>query len=288
MKWIDRARFYIALCKLRVIMLMIWTAWVGMFLAPVPWSWMVWFWTTLGITLGAASAAVINHVIDASWDAKMIRTHRRPIPAQHIQPQQALIFAAVLACLSMGILICRINLMTAGLTALSLIGYAFVYTIYLKHATPHNIAIGGLSGASPPLLGWTACTASIDAMPLTLVLIIFLWTPPHFWSLSIYRLSDYQKASIPMLPVTHGIPVTCVGILTYTYLLAFGSLLPLAMGQMHTFYAWSAGCLNIYFLQMAHALKKNPTPEDALSLFKYSIYYLMLIFLSMILDYACA
>ena len=217
---------YITLCKPKVVSLIVFTAVVGMFLATpsmVPWDILV--FGTIGIGLAASSAATINHVIDHRIDSIMARTMRRPLPEGKISIANAIVFAWFLGTISMGILAFLVNPLTAGLTALSLIGYAFIYSIFLKRATPQNIVIGGAAGAAPPVLGWTAVTGTLDPNSLLLFLIIFVWTPPHFWALAIYRRDDYAAADIPMLPVTHGVAFTRLQILLYTILLFIVTLL---------------------------------------------------------------
>ena len=211
---------YLALCKPKVVSLIVFTAIVGMFLATpnmVPWD--VLLYGTLGIGLAASSAAAINHVIDHRIDSIMARTKQRPLPEGKVSIVNAIIFAWFLGTISMGILAFLVNPLTAGLTALSLIGYSFIYSMFLKRATPQNIVIGGAAGAAPPVLGWTAVTGTLDPNALLLFLIIFVWTPPHFWALAIYRRDDYAAADIPMLPVTHGVEFTRLHILLYTILL---------------------------------------------------------------------
>ncbi len=220
-------RDYLALCKPKVVALIVFTAMVGMFLSVpgmVPWDAMV--FGTVGIGLAAASAAAINQLIDHQTDARMARTSARPIPAGHIEPRNCLWFALLLGVLSMAMLVVLVNPLTAGLTFLSLIGYAVIYTGYLKRATPQNIVIGGAAGAAPPVLGWTAVTGQVDPHALLLFLIVFIWTPPHFWALAIHRRREYAQVDIPMLPVTHGVAFTCLQILLYTILLLAVSVLP--------------------------------------------------------------
>src|SRR3990167_8297673 len=214
-------RDYFTLCKPRVVLLMLITAMVGMYLAtPGHVSWSILLWGNLGIALGASAAAAVNHMVDYRIDAVMRRTQFRPLPDGKLTLKQAGIFALVLGVASMCVLSFAVNGLTAWLTLITLIGYAGIYTLYLKRATPQNIVIGGAAGAAPPLLGWTAVTGHIDPQALLLVLIIFVWTPPHFWALAIQRYKEYQRAEIPMLPVTHGIAFTKKCIFLYTLLLA--------------------------------------------------------------------
>ena len=277
---------YLGLCKLRVVALIVFTAMVGMFLATsppglVPWD--ILLLGNLGIGLAASSAAAINHVLDAREDAKMARTHRRPLPQGEINERNALIFAAVLGALSMFILIYWINLLTAVLTFLSLVGYAVVYTMYLKRATPQNIVIGGAAGAAPPILGWVAVTNSLDPHALLLFLIIFIWTPPHFWALAIHRRDEYAKVDIPMLPVTHGIPFTRLQILLYTILLLLVSVLPFVTRMSGVFYLIGALVLGGGFLRYAVQLMQGK--DVAMKTFGYSIWYLMGIFTLLLVDH---
>ena len=218
---------YLALCKPKIVTLIIFTAVVGMFLSTpgmVPLQALI--FGTIGIGLAAASAAAINHVVDYRIDSIMARTMRRPLPKGNVSIQGAILFAFLLAALSMVILTYFVNVLTAILTAVSLIGYGFIYSMYLKRATPQNIVIGGLAGAAPPVLGWTAITGTLDPNSLLLLLIIFAWTPPHFWALAIYRRKDYASVDIPMLPVTHGVEFTRLHILLYTIILSLVTLLP--------------------------------------------------------------
>ncbi len=279
-------RDYLILCKPRVVALMLLTMAVGMLLAPKPetLSLLVYFYATIGIAAASASAAVLNHLIDRHFDAIMRRTQRRPLPQGKISTQAAFIFACVLAIISMLILVLFVNVLTAVLTLITMFGYAIVYTIYLKHATPQNIVIGGLAGAAPPLLGWTAVTNQIDANALLLVLIIFIWTPPHFWALAIYRKQEYADANIPMMPVTHGVPFTKLQIVLYTILLTIVSIFPYLTEMCGIFYLISALILDIIFLYYALYLKQQDKPIIAMKTFRYSIWYLMLLFSAMLID----
>src|SRR5690554_4961678 len=249
-------RDYLELCKPNVVALMIFTAVVGMLLATpgdIPW----WALTVgnLGIALSAGSAAAINHLVDQHIDAQMARTRARPLPTGHLRTSQAVTFAAVLGGLGMAVLYFFVNPLTAWLTFLSLIGYAFVYTMYLKRATPQNIVIGGAAGAAPPVLGWTAVTGQIDPHALLLFLIIFTWTPPHFWALAIARRDEYAKAGIPMLPVAYGADFTRLHILLYTILLVIVTLLPYLTGMSGLIYLAVAVVLGAVFLHRALQLK---------------------------------
>ena len=277
---------YLTLCKPKVVSLIVFTAVVGMFLATpnmVPWN--VLIYGTIGIGLAASSAATINHVIDYRIDSIMARTMRRPLPEGRISVVNAIIFAWFLGTISMGILAFLVNTLTAGLTALSLIGYGFIYSMFLKRATPQNIVIGGAAGAAPPVLGWTAVTGTLDPNSLLLFLIIFVWTPPHFWALAIYRRDDYAAADIPMLPVTHGVEFTRLQILLYTILLFVVTLLPYLVGMSGLFYLVGAVLLGAGFLYYAILMRFNHDDQLAMRTFSYSIIYLMLLFAFLLIDH---
>lgn len=279
-------RSYFELCKPKVVMLMIITSIVGMCLAPAatfPVAPLI--FGNLGIALVAGAAAVINHVADQHVDKLMRRTCQRPVATGKISTRNSLIFATVLCIFGMGILIFLINILTAVLAFLSLIGYAVCYTLYLKHATPQNIVIGGIAGAVPPLLGWTAVTNSISPEALVLVLIIFVWTPPHFWALAIYRLDDYAKANIPMLPYTHSVSFTKLNIVLYTVLLLCASSLPYVIGMSGMLYFVGISLANIGFLFQVLRLYFSPDRMSAIKAFSYSIYYLGALFLLLLLDH---
>ena len=279
---------YLGLCKLKVVALIVFTAMVGMFLATsppgmVPWD--VLLLGNLGIGMAASAAAAINHVLDSREDAKMARTHNRPLPQGEINARNALVFATLLGALSMVILVVFINVLTAVLTFLSLVGYAVVYTMYLKRATPQNIVIGGAAGAAPPVLGWTAVTGSADPHSLLLFLIIFIWTPPHFWALAIHRREEYAKVDIPMLPVTHGVPFTRLQILLYTIMLIVVSVLPFVFKMSGLFYLTGALLLGGGFLYYAILLMKGDDESIAMKTFGYSIWYLMAMFTILLVDH---
>ena len=279
-------RAYYELCKPRVVALMLITTLVGMLLATphfVPWSILI--FGHLGIGLMAAAGAVINHLADRQIDAKMCRTQNRPIPSGKISPTLASLFAGLLALSGLSLLLMFINTLTAMLTLCSLVGYALIYTVFLKRATPQNIVIGGLAGAAPPLLGWTAVTGQVNAGGLLLVLIIFIWTPPHFWALAIDRVEEYAKVGIPMLPVTHGVAYTKLHILLYTILLVVISLLPFVIGISGGIYLAGALILNIIFLYWAIRLKYGNDPKNAIKTFRYSIVYLLLLFVVLLVDH---
>ena len=263
---------YYELCKPNVVLMMLITALVGSLLASktlAPLSLIA--FAMLGIALCASSAAAINQIIDRKTDANMNRTENRPIPQGEVSPVNASIFAFILGSLGAAILVIYVNTLTALLTLASLIGYAFVYTIYLKRATPQNIVIGGLAGAAPPLLGWTAVTNSIDPNSLLLVLIIFAWTPPHFWALAIHRKDDYAKENIPMLPVTHGVKFTKLQIILYTIILILVSLLPFVVMMSGILYFISALILGVIFLYYAVRLYFEEDNASAFPTFVYSI-----------------
>ncbi|MBM4226538.1 MAG: protoheme IX farnesyltransferase [Gammaproteobacteria bacterium] len=279
-------RDYLELCKPRVVYLIVFTAIIGMLLSTpglVPLD--VLIIATLGIGLAAASAAAINHVADHRIDALMARTQNRPLPQGELTTQQALIFALVLGAVSMYLLVAYINVLTAVLTFFSLIGYAVIYTMYLKRATPQNIVIGGAAGAAPPVLGWTAVTGTLDPHALLLFLIIFAWTPPHFWALAIYRRAEYAKADLPMLPITHGTEFTRLHVLYYTLLLVAATLLPFATYMCGMVYLVGAVILNVIFLYYAIRMQFDDSDELAYRTFKYSIVYLTALFVVLFVDH---
>jgi protoheme IX farnesyltransferase len=279
-------RDYKELTKPNVVLLMILTSVIGMFMAVpgmVPLQILV--LGNLGIGLCAGAAAAVNHLVDQRVDQKMTRTHNRPIAQGRISNLQAALFASVLGGLGMTILLVWINPLTAGLTFASLVGYAFVYTMFLKRATPQNIVIGGLAGAAPPLLGWTAVTGNINGHALLLVLIIFAWTPPHFWALAIHRKEEYAAVGIPMLPVTHGVAFTKLHILLYTILMFLVTLLPFATRMSGPLYLLGALVLGGGFLYWAIELMRGKNPNAPMETFKYSIVYLMSLFVVMLVDH---
>ncbi|MCK7543635.1 heme o synthase [Marinobacter bryozoorum] len=279
-------RDFLELTKPRVVALMILTAVIGMLLATpgVP-GWDVLLFGNLGIALLAGAAAVVNHVVDQKIDTVMARTRRRPVATGRVSQVDALLFATVLALAGMMILMWQVNALTAWLTLASLVGYAGVYTLFLKRATPQNIVIGGLAGAMPPLLGWTAVTNQVEGHALLLVLIIFAWTPPHFWALAIHRKEEYAKAGIPMLPVTHGNRYTELHILLYTLMLLAVTLLPFATGMSGWIYLAGATALGLRFLQYSVRLLRGDDRRVALATFKYSITYLMALFVVLLVDH---
>jgi protoheme IX farnesyltransferase len=282
-------REYLELCKPRVVALICFTAVVGMLLAVpgmVPLNALL--AGNLGIFLAASSAAVINQVVDARVDAQMDRTRNRPLPTGRVTAGQALIFAAVLGLLSMTLLVVWVNVLTAVLTFASLIGYAVIYTRYLKRATPQNIVIGGAAGAAPPVLGWTAVTGSVDPPALLLFLIIFVWTPPHFWALAIRRHEEYARVNIPMLPVTHGLAYTRLHVLLYSALLLAVSLLPFATRFAGWPYALAAVLLGGRFIQWAVRLYRTQDSAVASATFRFSITYLMGLFAALLIDHYLA
>jgi protoheme IX farnesyltransferase len=279
-------RDYYELCKPRVVLLMLLTSVIGMFMAtPGMVRWQVLLFGNLGIALCAGSAAAVNHLVDRRIDLVMSRTHDRPIAQGRIDTTHAILFALVLGLLGMGILITQINQLTAWLTLASLLGYAVVYTLWLKRATPQNIVIGGLAGAAPPLLGWTAVTNSVDGHGLLLVLIIFAWTPPHFWALAVHRRDEYAKVDIPMLPVTHGIPYTKLHTLLYTLILFAVTLMPFATHMSGLLYLLGAVVLNIGFLYWSIVMLIGKRADAPMQTFRYSIIYLMALFMIMLLDH---
>jgi protoheme IX farnesyltransferase len=279
-------RDYYELTKPRVVMLLLLTALVGMCLATPGWvDPVVLIAGMLGIGLLSSAAAVVNHVVDHRIDSIMARTFNRPVARGKVSINRALVFAGVLAVVGFIALAVFVNMLTAWLTLASLVGYAVVYTMYLKRATPQNIVIGGLAGAAPPLLGWTAVTGEIHAYGLLLVLIIFTWTPPHFWALAIHREKDYAKAKIPMLPITHGVEFTKTCVVLYTLLLCAVCLLPYLTGMSGGLYLLGSSILNAYFMFMALKLKFKPSASTAMDTFKFSILHLMLLFLFLLADH---
>ncbi len=276
---------YYELTKPNVVYLMLLTSAIGMFMAVpglVPLD--VLIFGNLGIGLCAASGAVVNHLVDQRVDKLMARTHNRPIVRGRVRAPNAAVFAAVLGGLGMTLLLVAINPLTAWLTLFSLVGYAGIYSLWLKRATPQNIVIGGLPGAAPPLLGWTAVTGEIHGHALLLVLIIFAWTPPHFWALAIDRRHDYAKAAIPMLPVTHGVKYTSLHILLYTLVLVAASLLPFATGLSGPLYLAGAVVLGVIHLYYAVQILREK-PGAPMATFKYSLIYLMAIYIVMLVDH---
>lgn len=277
---------FFTLCKPRVTALIVFTAIIGMFLATpgmVPLQ--ILLAGTIGIAMASGAAAAFNHLIEQKIDAKMARTRGRPLPTGQINSKQTFIFATVVATTGLAILYFLVNPLTMWLTFATFIGYAVIYTIFLKPATPLNIVIGGLSGAMPPALGWAAVTGVVSAEAWILVLIIFAWTPPHFWALALYRREEYAKSGLPMLPVTHGEMYTRLHILLYTIILVAVTLIPFAMRMSGMIYLVSVLLLDAVF--MAYAIKLYKTYSDALakSTFKYSILYLMLLFLALVIDH---
>jgi protoheme IX farnesyltransferase len=281
-----RWRDYYLLTKPGVVQLLVFTAIVGMFLATpgmVPLDLLV--FGSVGIALSAAAAAAVNQVIDQRIDAQMARTRNRPLPTGRMQERDALGFALALALAGVGVLALFVNALTAALTFLSLIGYAIVYTVWLKRATPQNIVIGGAAGAAPPVLGWTAVTGHVDGYALLLFLIIFTWTPPHFWALAIARRGDYERADIPMLPVTHGEDITKTFVVNYTVLLILVTVLPYITGMSGLLYLIGAMLLGVGFLYYALQLKFAPRQDSPMTTFRYSITYLAALFTFLLVDH---
>lgn len=279
---------YLELCKPRVVALMIITAVIAMLLAtpagsPLPLNALI--FGNLGIALTGFAGGAINHLVDRRIDSKMTRTHKRPVASGRVKPRHAIFLAAILSIIGLGILIYFVNTLTAILSFFTLMGYAVIYTVFLKRATPQNIVIGGLAGAMPPLLGWTAVTNHMDAAGLLLVLIIFTWTPPHFWALAIYRSQDYAKAEIPMLPVTHGIHYTKLNILLYTVLMIVVTYLPFIINLSGLIYLIAVSLLNLGFLYYAIRLYFSTDLRFGLKTFYYSIVYLFVLFIVLLMDH---
>jgi protoheme IX farnesyltransferase len=279
-------RSFYELTKPRVVMLIVFTSIVGTLLAVPGWPPLdALIFGNLGVGLAAASAAVINHILDERIDAQMSRTKRRPLPTGKMSVRAALLFAGALCALSMLILVLLVNVLTAALTFASLIGYAVIYTVWLKRATSQNIVIGGAAGAAPPVLGWAAVTNSIDPNALLLFLIVFVWTPPHFWALAIARKDEYAKVGIPMLPVTHGVAFTRLQVLLYTVLLTAVTLMPFVTGMSGLIYLAAALVLNGMFVYYALALKLTERAYLPMKVFRFSITYLMWLFAALLVDH---
>ena len=279
-------RDYLELTKPKVVALMILTAVIGMCMAVpgfVPWQPLI--LGNLGIALCAGAAAAINHIVDERIDQKMARTKKRPVATGRISQREAIVFATVLALLGIVILVVWINTITAVLTVASLIGYAFIYTMFLKRATPQNIVIGGLAGAAPPLLGWTAVTGEMHGHALLLVLIIFAWTPPHFWALAIHRREEYASVGIHMLPVTHGVKFTALHIMLYTIIMFLITLLPFVTLLSGWLYLGGAVVLGLIFLYWSIEIIRDKNAQAPMETFKYSITYLLVLFLIMLVDH---
>ncbi|MEK9806451.1 MAG: heme o synthase [Halieaceae bacterium] len=279
-------RDYLELTKPRVVALMILTALIGMCMAVpgfVPWQPLL--LGNLGIALCAGAAAAINHLVDERIDQQMSRTRSRPVATGKVSQRAAALFAAILAFVGIGVLVIWVNTLTAVLTVASLIGYAFVYTMFLKRATPQNIVIGGLAGAAPPLLGWTAVTGEVHGHALLLVLIIFAWTPPHFWALAIHRREEYASVGIPMLPVTHGVRFTALHIFLYTVIMILITLLPFATLLSGWLYLVGAVILGAVFLYWSIEILRDKNPKAPMETFKFSITYLLLLFIIMLADH---
>ncbi len=279
-------RDYLTLTKPRVVAVLVLTSMVGMLLArPVLPSVELFILANLGIGLAASAAAAVNHVVDRRIDAMMSRTKHRPVSEGKVSPINALLFAFALGVTGLGILVIVANPLTALLTFASIIGYAVIYTLYLKRATPQNIVIGGLAGAAPPLLGWVAVTNTIDPYALLLVAIIFAWTPPHFWALCIAKKEDYATADVPMLPVTHGDEYTRLQMLLYTILMVLVTMLPYLSGMSGVLYLLGVTIINARFLMLLKKHSDTKDPQDAMALFWYSIRYIMWLFLFLLVDH---
>jgi protoheme IX farnesyltransferase len=277
---------FLALCKPRVTMLIVFTAMIGMFLATpnmVPLD--ILLAATVGIGMASGAAAAFNCLVEQAIDAKMARTRGRPLPTGQVTSKQTFIFASIMASIGLAILYIFVNPLTMWLTLATFVGYAVIYTVFLKPATPLNIVIGGLSGAMPPALGWAAVTGAVSAEAWILVLIIFAWTPPHFWALALYRREEYAKSGLPMLPVTHGEEYTRLQILLYTIILVAVTLMPFAMRMSGFIYLGSAMLLNAVFMWYALTLYRNYTDSRARSMFKFSILYLTLLFAALLIDH---
>ena len=277
---------YFELCKPKVVLLILFTALVGMFLSTdsfVPFN--AWFWGLTGIGLAASAGAALNHWVDEEIDARMERTHDRPLPQGNLSGRQAVAFSLILATLSMVILLTFVNVLTAVLTFASMVGYAVIYSMFLKRSTPQNIVLGGAAGAAPPVLGWTAVTGELHGEALLLFLIIFIWTPPHFWALAIKRVDDYAKAEVPMLPVTHGIAFTKLHVLLYTILLVVVTMIPFLVMMSGTIYLAGAISLGAGFVFYSVKLYRSEGDQYAMKTFGYSIFYLSALFAFLLVDH---
>ena len=281
----NRARQFLALAKPRVVSLIVFCAVIGMFLAVpgLPPAGVV-FMATVGIALVAGAAAAVNCLVEQKIDALMARTRIRPLPRRELTSLQTLVFAGAVGGLGLWLLYSFVNVLTMWLTLATFVGYAIVYTVLLKPATPQNIVIGGASGAMPPVLGWAAMRGEVGPEALLLCLIIFLWTPPHFWSLACYRIADYEKSGLPMLPVTHGIRFTCQHIVLYTIMLVAASVIPFTIGMSGWFYLVSVMLLNVGFLLYTVTLYRDYSDALAKKTFRYSIIYLTLLFAALFAD----
>ena len=278
---------FLKLCKLKVVALIMLTAVVGMLLATEglpPLDLMI--LGSIGIALASCSAAVFNHVVDQRIDTIMSRTKNRPMPEGKVNSKQAVIFGIIIGVIGLGILAIWVNILTAVLTFFALIGYAVIYTMYLKRATPQNIVIGGAAGAAPPVLGWAAITNSVELDAMLLFLIVFIWTPPHFWALAIHRHEEYAKVDVPMLPVTHGLPFTRLQILLYTVILFIVTLMPYLIGMSSLIYLIGAVLLGLGFLYYAVQMMRHPdNMELPMKTFGFSINYLMILFVILLVDH---
>lgn len=283
--WITKLQGFLEITKPKVVLLLVFTAWVGMVLVPQGYfDWQKMIFALIGIGLASSSGAALNHLIDERIDAKMSRTGTRPLPSGRLSSREVLVSALLWGVLGIGLLVWQVNVLTAVLTAFALIGYALIYTVYLKHNTPLNIVWGGAAGAAPPLLGWVAMTGSVSFEAVSLFLIIFIWTPPHFWPLAIHRVDDYRRAGVPMLPVVRGIGHTKFQIVVYSWFLLAVTMLPFTLGMMGGFYLAAATALGAVFVIMAWRFYRADDNKLAMPLFGYSITYLMLLFAAMLID----
>src|SRR6266850_2949832 len=281
-----RLQEFFALTKPRVVSLIVFTAVIGMFLAtPGMVAFQPLVFGAIGIALVAGAAAATNHLLEQRIDALMARTRKRPLPMGRLNSAEALAFAVVVAAAGLALLYSLVNPLTMWLTLASFVGYAIVYTLLLKPHTPQNIVLGGAAGAMPPVLGWTAVTGEVSADALLLFLIIFLWTPPHFWSLALYRRNEYAKAGVPMLPVTHGERYTRRQVLLYTVVLFAVSLLPVCTHMSGLLYLAAALALGGVFLAYAARLYQSYSDRLAHATFRYSIVYLALLFAALLVDH---
>ncbi len=279
-------RDYYEICKPRVVALILFTALVGMFLSTENWiPFRAWFWGLLGIGLAASAGAALNHWVDEEIDARMQRTRERPLPRGRIHGRQAVAFALILAALSMAVLLLFVNALTAALTFASMVGYAVIYSMFLKRSTPQNIVLGGAAGAAPPVLGWSAVHGEVHGEALLLFLIIFVWTPPHFWALAIKRVDDYARVNVPMLPVAYGVALTKLHILLYSILLVVVTVVPFLVLMSGVIYLAGALALGAGFVYYAARLYRADGDQYAMKTFGYSIFYLSALFAFLLLDH---
>lgn len=280
------AKDYFAMTKFKVVAVMLFTVLVGFLLASdININFAQMFYTLVGIAGCAMSGAVLNHLVDRHRDQKMQRTKRRPIASGKVSTEGALVFSMALLFVGFGLLYFQVNPLTAWLSAASMFAYGVIYSVWLKPATPQNITVGGLAGAMPPLLGYSAVTGNVGPEALLWVLIIFTWTPPHFWALAIYKKDDYEKAQVPMLPVTHGIEFTACQAWLYCLLLCVVSIMPVLLGSQGLVYLFIVTYINSRYTWLNYRMWCTPSHANARKSFRYSIFYIMWLFAALLLDH---